>query len=104
MKSVKTEFRVESMRLHLNDKIVLFKLTRFFLALQRHVRLLTKDDLKNEEEKAQTDAMEVSLMSCMDLYFFSLVHRSVEEFVAEKKWAGLEYATELLVEMTAYLL
>jgi hypothetical protein len=85
------------------DRIVFFRLTRFFLCLQRHVRRLQQERGDNGDEVA-AQSIEVSLMAAMDLYCFGLVHRSVEEYISEKKWPGLEYASELLVEMISFLL
>ena len=130
MNNIKGEFRRESSRLSPDeDRVVFFRLTRFFLMTRRYSRAnsyssiavkqvpstQTNDNSDNNGLDAGSSASSSSSQSMkpsvdtgivdssMDLFSFNLVFTAVDEMVAEKKYAGLEYACELLLEMTHML-
>jgi len=90
--SVKRELRSDSARLNeFEDKLTYVRLTRFLLALRRQARAREVDI---DEE---LDARIVGIT--MDRYALNLVNLCIDDWVGKKKWAALEHATGLLVEM-----
>jgi hypothetical protein len=74
LSSIKAEFRVESSRLREADRVVFFRLQRFFLALRRHGRAY--DDVTSAADVAAAEKVEKALVvTSMDMFSFNLVHR-----------------------------
>jgi hypothetical protein len=78
------------------DKVIFFRLSTFFLALRRLTGL--------SGASAVGVSIEASVVSAsMDLFSFNLLHHTIDQFAAEKRWAGLEHSVKLLLEMTKFL-
>jgi len=71
--SLKAEFRLESSRLHEADRVVFFRLQRFFLALRRHSRIY--DDVTSNSGEVYERVERALVFTSMDMFSFNLVHR-----------------------------
>ncbi|KAL3910148.1 MAG: hypothetical protein SGILL_007808 [Bacillariaceae sp.] len=93
MKSIKNEFRRDSVRLEESDKVVFFKLVWFFAQWWR-------SSYSTRSRSAQ-DSKEVigRLIITMDVFTFNLVTTAVETFFVHKKYTRLAQTVALYSEM-----
>ncbi len=91
MKSIKNEFRRDSVRLEEGDKVVFFRLVWFFAQWWRVARAATPP---NEE-----NGVIGRLIITMDVFTFNLVVTATDTFFAHKKFTRLAQAVALYSEM-----
>lgn len=92
MKSLKNEFRRDSVRLEDGDRVVFFRIVWF---LCRWWRLSGQGN-----KRASSDTSAIGhLIFTMDVFTFNLVLNATDTFVQHKKYARLAQTTALLSEM-----
>lgn len=96
MKSLKNEFRRDSVRLEDGDRVVFFQIVWFFCQWWRTARglkLLTHDD------STKSTSCIGQLIFTMDVFTFNLVLNATDTFQEHKKHGPLAHAVALLSEM-----
>lgn len=94
MKSLKNEFRRDSVRLEDGDRVVFFQIVGFFCQWWRTARglgLLAADDSDN--------SLIGQLIFTMDVFTFNLVLNATDTFQEHKKYGPLSHSVALLSEM-----
>ena len=112
MKSLKHEFRRDSVRLEVQDKPVFFRIVWFFSKWQRVTNMANKkSSLKknttvdaDSSDKSDESAQYEHLVITMDLFTFQLVLQACDTFIAHKKYHDLSQAVSLYLEMMHILL
>lgn len=98
MKSLKNEFRRDSSRLEVGDKVIFFAIVRFF----SHWRRVSVRGNKSTNN-APTTSVVSQLIFSMDVFSFNLVLQSCDSFLEHKKYGDLELTVRLYVEMMQLL-
>lgn len=102
MKSLKNEFRRESSRLEASDKLLFFKIVRFFSGFGRVARKYKKSHRKGPEAE-DADISDNSaigpLVFTMDIFSFSLLFKAIVSYHDHKKYLELAQACKLYKEM-----
>ncbi len=119
MKSLKNEFRRDSVRLEAQDKIVFFRLVWFFSKWQRVTNMAKKsktasssktmNDLSGADEEIidrskESFAKYEHLVITMDLFTFQMVLQACDTYILHKKYHDLAQAVSLYLEMMHILL
>ena len=94
MKSLKNEFRRDSVRLEDGDRVVFFRVVWFFCQWWR-----ASGKRKNQEKSSSAQGSLGQLIFTMDVFTFNLVLNATDTFVQHKKYARLAQAVALLAEM-----
>jgi timeless len=102
MKSLKNEFRRDSVRLEEGDKVVFFRIVWFFCQWWRVHEKLTRNSDKNHDETVSNEHRPLplgKLIFTMDVFTFNLVLNATDSFSQQKKYARLGQAVALFSEM-----
>jgi timeless len=111
MKSLKNEFRRDSVRLEDGDRVVFFRLVWFFSQWWRvttssgkHALEATPAEQSPDNKKPGASSLSSStaigqLIFTMDVFTFNLVLNATDTFVEHKKYGRLAQAVALLAEM-----
>jgi len=102
MKSLKNEFRRESVRLEEGDKVVFFRIVWFFCQWWRASQ--THNLTAGRKENGNTISSAVGqLIFTMDVFTFNLVLNSTDVFFQHKKYPQLSQTVALYTEMVHLL-
>mmetsp|Transcript_19742 Transcript_19742/g.43967 ORF Transcript_19742/g.43967 Transcript_19742/m.43967 type:complete len:1067 (+) Transcript_19742:182-3382(+) len=99
MKSLKNEFRRDSVRLEDGDKVIFFRIVWFFFQWWRTYRLEGGGKVAETEDKTAVG----QLIFTMDVFTFNLVFTSTDTFYQHKKHPDLMQAVALYQEMMQLL-
>lgn len=97
MKSLKNEFRRDSVRLEEGDRVVWFQIVAFFSQWWRTSKEL--GTLSEEDLEASTECGIGQLIFTMDVFTFNLVLNSADAYLEQKKFGPLAHSVALLGEM-----
>jgi len=101
MKSLKNEFRRDSVRLEESDKLVFFRIIWFFSQWWRVSRGSKSAQIESEGKKSNSAVGQ--LIFTMDMFTFNLVLNSTDNFHQRKKYSDLMQAVALYHEMMQLL-
>lgn len=117
MKSLKNEFRRDSARLEVQDKLVFFRMIWFFSKWQRANNTANRSkpvitrrmngiggEINEEESSKASVAKYEQLVVTMDLFTFQLVLQACDSYTLHKKYHELAQAVSLYLEMMHVLL
>jgi len=99
MKSLKNEFRRDSVRLEEGDRVIFFRIVWFFLQWWRTYRLEGGGAVVETDDKSAVG----QLIFTMDVFTFNLVFTSTDVFYDRKKHPDLMQTVALYQEMTQLL-
>ena len=99
MKSLKNEFRRDSVRLEEGDKVIFFRIVWFFFQWWRTYRLEGGGKVAETDDKSAVG----QLIFTMDVFTFNLVFTSTDVFYDRKKHPDLMQTVALYQEMTQLL-
>jgi timeless len=95
-KSLKNEFRRDSVRLEDGDRVVWLQLVAYWSRLWRGLKVKPK-------QKSAFSSSIGPLLFTMDVFSFHLVHNAADTFTQHKEYGKLAYAVSLLKEMMILL-
>ena len=99
-KSLKNEFRRDSVRLEDGDRVVWLQLVAYWSQLWRSLQ--AHKVLSTQRVSKQASSIG-PLVFCMDVFSFHLVHNATDTFMQHKEWGKLAHAVALLKEMMLLL-
>ena len=111
MKSLKNEFRRDSVRLEDNDRIIYFQVVAFFCTWYRTnvkqqqqaaadaARVVDASDVESDRHSVALPSSIGQLIFTMDVFSFNLVLNATDTFQEHKKYGPLSHSVALLREM-----